>query len=102
MYESVELARGGVLLALWAADHAAADVRHLAAVQLQAFAGRLATVGDSAIQIFGGIGYTWEHDAQLYLRRLLGWSSHVGGPDRFLEEVGRLLVRSRSTGGAQP
>lgn len=96
MYETVELARSGVIHALWAADNAGAEERHLAALRAKAFAGRLATVGDTAIQVFGGIGYTWEHDAHLYLKRLLSWSELLGGPDRYLTEVGaRLANRSR-------
>ena len=37
-------------------------------------------VTESAIQLFGGIGFTWEHDAHLYYRR--AWSAErlVGGP----------------------
>ncbi|HYZ67555.1 MAG TPA: acyl-CoA dehydrogenase family protein [Mycobacterium sp.] len=91
MFETVELARSGVLHALWAADAAQPAERHLAAVRAKAFAGQLASVADTAIQIFGGIGYTWEHDAHLYLKRLLGWSAFLGGSDRYLQEVGRAL-----------
>ena len=72
MYEAVELARSGVIHALWAADAAEPAERHRAALRAKAFAGRLASVGDTAIQVFGGIGFTWEHDAHLYLKRLLG------------------------------
>ena len=97
MYETVELARGGVMHALWAADHANPDERHLAAVRAKAFSGRLATVGDRAIQVFGGIGFTWEHDAHLYLRRLLGWSAFGGSPGPYLHELGAHLARSTST-----
>ena len=93
MYETVELARSGVIHALWAADNAAPDERHLAVLRAKAFAGRLATVGDTAIQVFGGIGYTWEHDAHLYLKRLLSWSELLGGPDRYLTEVGARLAK---------
>ena len=57
----------------------------------KAFAGHLTKVGDTAIQVFGGIGFTWEHDAHLYLKRLLGWSGFLGSSDRYLEEVGRGL-----------
>jgi len=92
MYETVELARSGVLHALWAADSADSAERHLAALRAKAFAGRLATVGDTAIQVFGGIGFTWEHDAHLYLKRLLGWSAFLGGPDQYLESVGKSLA----------
>jgi alkylation response protein AidB-like acyl-CoA dehydrogenase len=93
MYETVELARSGVIHALWAAD-AATDEAHLAALRTKAFAGRLATVADTAIQVFGGIGFTWEHDAHLYLKRLLGWSAYLGGPDTYLTELGARLANS--------
>jgi alkylation response protein AidB-like acyl-CoA dehydrogenase len=94
MYETVELARSGVIHALWAADAADREERHLAAMRAKAFAGRLATVADNAIQVFGGIGYTWEHDAHLYLKRLLSWNAFLGGPDRYLVEVGAQFVKS--------
>ena len=97
MYETVELARSGVLHALWAADAAQPAERHLAAVRAKAFAGQLASVADTAIQVFGGIGYTWEHDAHLYLKRLLGWSAFGGGSDRYLQEVGRQLATTVSS-----
>lgn len=93
MFETVELARSGVIHALWAADAADATEHHLSAVRAKAFAGRLAAVGDTAIQVFGGIGYTWEHDAHLYLKRLLGWSAFGGGPDTYLAEVGVRLAK---------
>ena len=95
MFETVELARSGVIHALWASDaHGTqGDERHLAAVRAKAFAGRLAAVGDTAIQVFGGIGYTWEHDAHLYLKRLLSWSGLLGGPDEYLTEIGARLAK---------
>ncbi|GAB3016620.1 acyl-CoA dehydrogenase family protein [Mycobacterium bourgelatii] len=95
MYEAVELSRSGVIHALWAADHADPVERHLTAVRAKAFSGRLATVGDTAIQVFGGIGYTWEHDAHLYLKRLLGWSAFLGSPDRYLTELGAQLATAK-------
>lgn len=100
MYETVELARGGVIHALWAADHAGDEERHLAALRCKAFAGRLATVGDTAIQVLGGIGYTWEHDAHLYLKRLLGWSALRGGSDRYLTDLGARLAKKVATGAS--
>lgn len=99
MYEAVELARSGVLHALWASDAFGGNdgqsggERHLAALRAKAFAGRLVAVADTAIQVFGGIGYTWEHDAHLYLKRLLGWSAFLGGPDRYLTELGARLAK---------
>jgi alkylation response protein AidB-like acyl-CoA dehydrogenase len=94
MYETVELARSGVIHALWAADAGDQAERHAAAMRTKAFAGRLATVGDMAVQVFGGIGYTWEHDAHLYLKRLLSWSAFRGNSDRYLVQLGAQFADS--------
>jgi alkylation response protein AidB-like acyl-CoA dehydrogenase len=94
IYETVELTRAGVIYAAWAADYADPEERHLAAIRLKGFAARLATVGDTAIQVLGGIGFTWEHDAHLYLKRLLSWSALLGGSGPYLEEVGARFAKS--------
>ena len=39
------------------------------------------------IQVLGGIGITWEHDAHLYLRRAYGISQFLGGASRWLRRV---------------
>ncbi|WP_099022365.1 acyl-CoA dehydrogenase [Mycolicibacterium palauense] len=39
------------------------------------------------IQVLGGIGITWEHDAHLYLRRAYGISQLLGGRSRWLRTV---------------
>ena len=100
MYETVELARGGVIHALWAADAGDGRGHHLAALRTKGFAPRLATVADTAIQIFGGIGYTWDHDAHLYLKRLLGFSELAGSPDNHLQEIGAHLAPSMAASNA--
>ncbi len=99
MYETVELARCGVIRGLWAADAAEPAERHLAAIHAKAFASRLATVGDIAIQVLGGVGYTWEHNAHLYLRRLLSWSALLGASDQYYAEAGAWLAQSVVTRG---
>jgi len=98
MLETVELARGGAMHGLWASDAGTDEQRHSSAMRVKAFSGRLATVGDTAIQIFGGIGFTWEHQAHFYLERLLQWSTFLGRPDRYLREVGEHLVRTSRPG----
>ncbi|AHH15290.1 acyl-CoA dehydrogenase [Nocardia nova SH22a] len=42
------------------------------------------------IQVLGGIGFTWEHDAHLYLRRASALRSLLGGSARWRAEVARL------------
>ena len=42
------------------------------------------------IQVLGGIGITWEHDAHLYLRRAYGIAQFLGGRSRWLRRVAEL------------
>ncbi|OBH77967.1 acyl-CoA dehydrogenase [Mycobacterium scrofulaceum] len=42
------------------------------------------------IQVLGGIGCTWEHDAHLYLRRAHAIGRFLGGPERWLRRVTEL------------
>lgn len=42
------------------------------------------------IQVLGGIGITWEHDAHLFLRRAYGISQALGGAQRWLRRTAEL------------
>lgn len=45
-----------------------------------------------AIQVLGGIGFTWEHDAHLYLRRAVALRQLFGGPRRWRADLARAAV----------
>jgi alkylation response protein AidB-like acyl-CoA dehydrogenase len=65
----VEQLRSLVWWAAWAAD-AAPDELPLAAASAGAFAAEtLERAAETCIQVHGGTGFTWEHDAHLYWRR---------------------------------
>ncbi len=49
------------------------------------------------IQVHGGIGYTWEHDAHLFLRRAIALEALMGPVDRAREDVVRLAARGVRT-----
>lgn len=69
MLRDIELARVGVHYAAWACDTDAPD-RESAVAMAKAHAAEAANhVTAECIQIHGGIGYTWDCDAHLYLRR---------------------------------
>jgi alkylation response protein AidB-like acyl-CoA dehydrogenase len=95
MLRAVELARAGAYYACWAADAADPAERHRAATMAQAFAAdELYAVGASLIQVHGGIGFTWEHDAHLYYKRLLTLKELAGGSPGQLEELASLVLDS--------
>jgi alkylation response protein AidB-like acyl-CoA dehydrogenase len=95
MLRAVELARAGAYYACWTADAAEASERHRAATMAQAFAAdELYGVGASLIQVLGGIGFTWEHDAHLYYKRLLTLKELAGGTPGQLEELASIILGS--------
>ncbi len=69
MLREIELARVGVHYGAWASD-VDTDDREIAAAMAKASASHAANyVTAECIQIHGGVGYTWECDAHVYLRR---------------------------------
>jgi alkylation response protein AidB-like acyl-CoA dehydrogenase len=75
---AVERAVSATYYAAMAVDADDPD-RHRAAHVAKAAAGRAATLcAKDGIQIHGGIGYTWEHDLHLYIRRAYA-SEHLLG-----------------------
>jgi alkylation response protein AidB-like acyl-CoA dehydrogenase len=69
LLREIELARVAVYYAAWASDTGAPD-RVDAAAMAKSYAAEAANhVTAECIQIHGGVGYTWECDAHLYLRR---------------------------------
>ncbi|HEY8216208.1 MAG TPA: acyl-CoA dehydrogenase family protein [Acidimicrobiia bacterium] len=93
MLRSVELARAAGYYACWAADAAPPAERHRAATMALAFAGgELAQVGGSAVQVHGGIGFTWEHDIHLFYKRLLTLQALGGGSADQLEELAAVVL----------
>lgn len=69
MLVSVETARSVSWAAGWAAAHATSDLV-LQAARAKAWCGdAFDAVAAEMIQLHGGVGITWEHDAQLYFKR---------------------------------
>lgn len=92
MYVLLERARATVYFAALTIDEGD-DRRSLAASMAKAAAGDAAQrIAREAIQTHGGIGYTWEHDTHLFVRRALA-DSALGGSasvhrDRVADAIG--------------
>lgn len=93
MFEQVEMARAGLHYALWALDAAEPAEAHRAAVMIKAFVcEKFPKVGADAVQVFGGAGFTWEYDIQLYYKRLLSAELLFGNAEVWLEELANIAV----------
>ena len=83
-----------------AAEAAAVDASASADAQLSIASAVAAATGIDAakgnakdcIQVLGGIGITWEHDAHLYLRRAYGIAQFLGGRSHNLRRVAALTL----------
>ncbi|WP_406344802.1 acyl-CoA dehydrogenase [Streptomyces sp. NBC_00648] len=91
MLVRVEQARALVWDAARAADSERAEVRGLVASLAAATALDAAfTCAQDCVQILGGIGFTWEHDAHLQLRRALVARQLLGAGDAHRQRAVRL------------
>jgi alkylation response protein AidB-like acyl-CoA dehydrogenase len=91
------LCRAEVAVALaWDAARAADDDRdqHALAASVAAGAGLDAAVDNAkdCVQVLGGIGFTCEHDAHLYLRRALSLRQWLGGSARWRQHAAELAL----------
>lgn len=69
MFADVEASRAAATLAVDAVD-AGGDLRRAAAIAKSYAGPACARVAALAVQVHGGIGFTWEHDAHLFLKRV--------------------------------
>jgi alkylation response protein AidB-like acyl-CoA dehydrogenase len=97
MFVLVESARSAVLNAAAAADESPEELPAAAALAKAYCSDAYFHTAGEAIQLHGGIGFTWEHDAHLYFKRAQGSRQLFGAPDRHRE---RLAALSGLTGAA--
>ena len=74
--------------AAWAADELDSDEALLAARVAKAYAaGAARTVCEAAIQVWGGLGFTWEYPAHISLRRALATTAFLGDEHTQLDAI---------------
>ena len=92
MMVQVENGKSATYYAAWAAAHDVPQT-HLAACMAKAYcsdAYRFATA--EGVQIHGGIGFTWEHDMHLYLKRAKGSEVTFGDATWNRELVAQMVL----------
>ena len=90
---TVEAARAATHYAALAVDGDQPDAPRAVSVAKSYVGDAYARVAGEALQIHGGIGFTWEHDVHLYLRRAKANQVLFGDPSWHREQVwGRLAA----------
>ncbi len=87
----IESARSAVYAAAWAASQDAESLALQASIAKAYTGDAYRFVTGEAIQIHGGMGFTWEHDAHLYLKRAKAAEVTFGDANFHRERVGRLI-----------
>src|SRR5207302_10376277 len=85
----------------WDAAEAVADIEQHPLAAAVAAATALDAAVDNAkdcIQVLGGVGYTWEHDAHLYLRHALALRQLLGGSSRWRRRAAELALSGTRRG----
>ena len=91
MLVAVESARSAAYHAAWTAANAPGELPAAAATAKTIASEAFTFCADENIQVHGGIGFTWEHDAHLYYRRAHASSVLLGDPAFHRDRLATLL-----------
>ena len=91
LFVLVESARSAAYYAGWAAANAPDELDECAAIAAAYCADAFYQCAADTIQVHGGIGFTYEHDAHLYFKRARAGRTLLGSPAHHREQVARLL-----------
>jgi alkylation response protein AidB-like acyl-CoA dehydrogenase len=86
----VESSRGLAWFAAHAFDVELPEASRVAAVAKAHLADRYVSVARQAVQVHGGMGYTWEYDMNLWFRRSLTDRAYLGAPSLHRERAAEL------------
>lgn len=89
----VEASRSAALNAAAAIDAGEEDMAEACHVARAYVSDAFCSVTGDAIQLHGGIGFTWEHHAHLYFKRARATASWLGTADRHREALAALILK---------
>jgi alkylation response protein AidB-like acyl-CoA dehydrogenase len=93
MLLEVENSHSAVYYAAWAHDAAAEDAEQAASVAKVYVGDASRKVCGEAIQVHGGIGFTWEYDLHMYFKRAKALEAQYGDADYHRELIVRHAAR---------
>lgn len=92
-YTAVEGMRAAMLYAAWGVDELnAADALLAARTAKATVSAKARGVAEDIMQVYGGIGQTWEHIAHFITRRVLFNTAALGDEDAQLDEIARVRL----------
>jgi alkylation response protein AidB-like acyl-CoA dehydrogenase len=102
MLLETESARSATYYAAWATENEP-ETAPLAASMAKAYASDAGMrVTGASLQVHGGIGFTWEHDLHLYLKRAVADAVMFGDSRWHRERVARMVIDGAGAGAREP
>jgi alkylation response protein AidB-like acyl-CoA dehydrogenase len=92
----VEHARSTAYHAIWALTDGSDDPALAASIAQATASAAFAKVATDTIQVHGGIGFTWEHQAHLYFKRATTDAALLGSPEQHRSHVAALVLDTAS------
>ena len=96
MYTRIQLARGHCFYGAWALATDAPELPVAAAGARLAATDAFSFAAEEGIELHGGIGFTWENDCQLYLRRARLLALTLGSRSRWADRLVTALTARRA------
>jgi alkylation response protein AidB-like acyl-CoA dehydrogenase len=98
LYAKIEIARSNGYYAAWALS-SGSDELPLAACSFRAAASdAFETAAQEMIQIYGGVGFTWEYDCHLFYRRARWLAATIGSASEWREKLVSRLIEKQGGG----
>jgi alkylation response protein AidB-like acyl-CoA dehydrogenase len=83
----ITAARSALYYSAWTVEESSAELAFAAAAAKAHCSETYVRAAQQNIQIHGGIGFTWEHDAHLYLKRAVASAELLGAPNDHLARI---------------
>jgi alkylation response protein AidB-like acyl-CoA dehydrogenase len=102
MLLETENARSATYYAAWAADAEPETLPLAASIAKAAASDAGCHVTHDSLQVHGGIGFTWEHDIHLFLKRARADAAFFGDADWHRERIAQLMLDERAAAVPAP
>ena len=102
MLVDLEHARSAAYHAVWALSDGSDDPALAASIAQATCSAALSRIAADAIQVHGGIGFTWEHQAHLYFKRAATDAALLGSAERHRVRIADLVLDSTIVYGPPP
>jgi alkylation response protein AidB-like acyl-CoA dehydrogenase len=99
MLVDLEHARSAAYHAVWAISDGSDDQELVASIAQALSSAALQRISADTIQVHGGIGFTWEHQAQLYFKRAATDAALLGSAEQHRARVADLVLDTAIASG---